>query len=200
MIRAVDFDPNITYLEDTLGTSAVPPWKQSLQEVNSYRSALFHTGMAIHVIREIDPSKGLEPLAMGLEMVLAPMGRIVQIANLTLSSDKYMTSEHSIRETVVVVSDWVSFAGWVAKMERFAISAETITLLSSLGLTITFALSMMDLIATLGESSSDYSKLAKHSYNLGISLLAIYLFMTSIALSNSLTILLAGSNLAISYI
>lgn len=200
MIRAVDFDPNITYLEDTLGTSAVPPWKQSLQEVNSYRSALFHTGMAIHVIREIDPSKGLEPLAMGLEMVLAPMGRIVQIANLTLSSDKYMTSEHSIRETVVVVSDWVSFAGWVAKMERFAISAETITLLSSLGLTITFALSMMDLIATLGEFSSDYSKLAKHSYNLGISLLAIYLFMTSIALSNSLTILLAGSNLAISYI
>ncbi len=200
MIRAVDFDPHISYSDATLGQSPVSGWKQPIQEIDSYGSALFHTGMAVHVIRQIDHLKGLEPLAIGLETVLAPMSRIVQIANLSLSSEKYMMGEHSIRDSAEVSYDWVSFVGWIAQFERLAVSTQIITLLSSLGLSISFALSMMDLIATLGESSSDYTKLTKHSYKVSVSLLAIYLFMTSIALSTSLTVLIAGGNFAVSFI
>ncbi len=200
MIRAVDFDPSITYSATTLGQSPDPQWKQSLHEIDGYGLAVFRTGLALKAIRQIEYLKGFEPMVTGLEALLSPIGRITQIANLSLSSEQYVLGEHSIQGGAEVAQKWVTFASWVATFERFAVSTHVITLLSSLGLSISFSISMMDLIASLTKAEADYGKIAKHSYKVGVSLLAVYLFMTSIALSASLTALIAGGNFAISYI
>jgi hypothetical protein len=201
MIRVVDFNPYTSYPGAGIAVEPEAEWKSSLRYLESYGSVFYQTILACRIIDKMNHLKELSPATSAIAGALAPLSRAAQVAHFVLSADGHIQKEErDLEGTLNVVAQGVDVATWISEVESLAVSTRIISSLNSVGLGLSFIISMVELITLLRDESLDYKAVGKTTVNIGLALLAIYLFMTAVTLSDSLSLLVTGVGVAVSLI
>jgi len=144
----------------------------------------------------------LSPIASPISKILGKTGRLIKIAKFILAAQKLNFSS-PVGEILGVTGKGISMATWLADVLALGLSVRTLSVLESTSLTIGLLCPMIGLISHLREEgTSAFSGVAlyKTSYEVGLGLLAVYLYFTAVTLSMQVDLLIMGTGFALSFV
>lgn len=215
MIRTVDFkfDKNIKYTDQPLGIEdPESELKASLRFLDKAGSVFYNIGKGAALVDKVSHLKPLSPIAGAVGQLMEGLGRVSQIANIFISTEAFiaLTQEGKIglnlasaKETLIIIEKGVELASWFSEVEKLGSTFRILSNISSISLGIALLSPMLDLLMHLraeGWNALKGPECYKTSYRLGLSLLAVYLFMSALTMSTYLNIAIQGVDFALSYL
>jgi hypothetical protein len=199
----------IKYSYETLGMPPQEPeWKRSLRYLD-------YSGWLLGIIKKGCRAAANVPFLAPLAVVAAPLGAIAGTAKkASFAAGTFFATDElaargikadlpSAKEALGVAEQGVDLISMVAECRSFGVPLFFMTGLNTVQLAFGLISPIITLMIQLKEKGSEAFeefKFYKILYKIVLSLLAIYLFVTSISLSLVATVLLAGISFAISYI
>jgi hypothetical protein len=207
MIRTVDFTPNSSekYTESRVDSSF-----RFLEDIGPLFNNISKGGTAL--VENVSYLKPLSPAAKRLEEVMEFLVPVSQLAGLYLSvgdvaelglKGKMGLDLSSTKEILTVAEKGVDLVAWITQIEKVGASLQVVSRISSVGLALALLSPIIDLSILLrqkGRSALSGLECYRTSYKIGLSLLAIYLFVSAVTISTYLSLFLGGVNFALSYL
>jgi len=215
MIRTGDFtfNPSIKFSSQPLGVGqSESEWKASLRFLDEAGGVFNKISRGAALVDKVAHLKPLRPVAAPIKALMESLGSASQLANIYLSTEAFTVlaqegklglNLQTAKEVLTVTESGIELAQWLGEIQKLGAAFRVIGSLSSMGLGLALLSPTLDLIIHLREEgwrALSGAQCYKTSYQVGLSLLAIYLFMTSVTLSFYLSLLIQSTTFAVSYL
>ncbi len=212
MIRGVEFtiNPSVTYSESaSIGSKDKgSEWRHSIHYLDETGPLFKQVSKGCKLVDQISHLAPLKPIAGPVGMAARRLGQASELANLYTTSESFSDFVQSkklglnletAKEVLTVADMGLDLVSWFSIVEKLGLTVNVTSRLTSMSLGIALLYPMIDLIRHLrseGLEALEGPKLYKTSYKLGLSLLAIYLYVTAATVSTYLSVAIASINFA----